>query len=259
MIALAPLTLALALAAPPAGCGLPPLAPPPWPWSTGETASYDLDLFGMVHAASLELSVERPMSLSGGRIVPLRARARSDPSVQTLKSLTAVGFSWIDAKTLTPEHYREEADEDRVHKVSDVRLPAGGAIEFAYQVAGKASTARVPREGAVLDAISALYYLRSARLVPGDRLCFDLVARGRVWRVEGAVAQKLEKLDTVAGKLETLRVDARAHLADRPQDPASEMHVWLSTDARRLFVAAVGEIDAGPVRAMLTGVRGGKK
>jgi hypothetical protein len=249
--------LALALAASP-GCGLPPLAGAP-PWTTGETLSFDLDLYGMVRAATLELSVGRPMGISGGRVVPLRARARTDPSVGNLKSLVAIGFSWIDARTLLPEHYREEADEDGVHKVSDVRLtPPGPRIDIDYQVAGKASAGHAPREGAVLDAISAVYYLRAAKLAPGDRICFDLVARGRVWRVEGVVAAKLETLDTAVGKLETLRLDARARLADRPDDPPNEMHVWLSTDSRRLFVASVGEIDAGPVRAMLTGVRGGR-
>jgi hypothetical protein len=200
------------------------------------------------------------MAISGGRIVPLRARARSDASVQNLARLTAVAFSWVDSKTLVPERYREEADEDGVHKVSDARLaPPAPRIDLAYQVAGKESTGHFPRQGAVLDAVSAVYYLRAARLAPGDRFCFDLVARGRVWRVEGTVAAKQEQLDTAAGKLQTVRLDARAQRADRPEDRASEMHVWLSTDSRRLFVAAVGEIDAGPVRAMLTGVRGGKK
>ena len=255
---IAPLLL-LALSGGPA-CGLPPIAAGAPPWTTGETLSLDLDLFGMVKAATLELSVERPMAISGGRIVPLRARARSDPSVQKLKSLTAVGLSWVDGRTLVPERYREEADEDGVHKVSDARLtPPGPQIDIAYQVAGKDSAGHFPREGAVLDAISAVYLLRAARLAPGDRFCFDLVARGRVWRVAGVVAAKVERLDTAVGKLDTLRLDAKAHLADRPADAPSDMHVWLSTDSRRLFVAAVGDIDAGPVRAMLTGVRGGRR
>ena len=254
---IAPL-LALALSASP-GCGLPPLAAGGPPWTSGETLSFDLDLFGIVKAATLELAVERPMVISGGRVVPLRARARSDASVRNLARLTAVGFSWVDARTLVPERYREEADEDGVHKVSDTRLsPPGPGIDIAYQVGGKSSAGHFAREGAALDAISAVYYLRAARLAPGDRFCFDLVARGRVWRVEGAVAAKVEKLDTAAGRLETIRLDAQAHLADRPGDAPSDMHVWLSTDSRRLFVAAVGEIDAGPVRAMLTAVRGGK-
>ena len=73
------------------------------------------------------------------------------------------------------------------------------------------------------------------------------------------MAARVEKLSTAVGPLETVRLDARARLADHPDDPPREMHVWISTDPRRLFVAAVGEIDLGPVRAMLSEVRGARR
>lgn len=254
MIATALLALSLSAEA----CGAPPLAPGPLPWTTGEKASYELALFGLVKAGSIELSVERPMP--GGKVIPLRARARTDASVHDMLALTAVAFSWVDGRTLLPERYREEADEDGIHKISDTRLsPPAPTIDMAFDIGGRKSTAQFPRQGAVLDAISAVYALRAARLSAGDRFCFDLLARGRLWRVAGTVAPRLEKLVTVAGKLETLRIDARASVADRPQDPVREMHVWLSTDARRLFVAAVGDIDLGPVRVTLTELRGARK
>jgi len=190
--------------------------------------------------------------------VPLRARARTDPSVANLLRLTAVAFSWVDARTLLPERYREEADENGVHKVSDTRLaPPGPAYELAFEIGGAKSTARHPREGAALDAVSAIAYLSAARLSAGDRLCFDLVARGRVWRVQAQVAAKNERIDTALGKVETLRIDARATLADRPQDPPRQMHVWFTTAVPRRFLVAVGDVDLGPVKVTLTGVRGG--
>ena len=128
---LASALLALSLSA--AGCGPPPLAPGPLPFSTGEAQSYDLELFGMVRAGTLQLSVERPMP--GGKVVPLRARARTDASVENLLRLTAVAFSWVDARTLLPERYREEADENGVHKVSDARLsPPGPTIDLAFDI-----------------------------------------------------------------------------------------------------------------------------
>jgi hypothetical protein len=248
--------VALALAAEP--CGLPPLAAGPPPFATGEALGYDIDLFGMVKGAALELAVERPMS--GGKVLPLRARARTDPSVENLLRLAAVAFSWVDARTLLPERYREEAEEDGVHKVSDARLsPAGPELELAFDVGGRKSTARFPRQAPVLDAVSAVYYLRSARLAAGDRYCLDLVARGRLWRVTATVAARVEKLDTAVGRVEAQRIDARATLADRPQEPARQMHLWIGTDPRRLFLAAVGDIDLGPVRATLTAARGTRR
>jgi hypothetical protein len=63
-------------------------------------------------------------------------------------------------------------------------------------------------------------------------------------------------VDAPAGKFETLRLDAVARRADRPDAPARPVHLWLSSDARRLLVAAVSEVDIGPVRAMLASTRG---
>lgn len=249
------IALALAAAAP---CGLPPRAPGPPPWSTGETLTYDLDVLGIVQAGTLELSVEPPMS--GGKVVPLKARARTDSSVAALRNVTAVGLSWIDARSLLPERYRDEAVEDGVRKTSDTRLvPPGPEVTISYRLGGRDGKATHPRRGEVLDPLSGLYLLRAARLAPGDAFCFDLVGNRRLWRLEGSVAPRVEVVETPAGRLETLRIDALARRADAPAARPRPLHLWISTDGRRLLVAAVSELDVGPVRATLTGVRGARR
>ncbi len=249
--------VALALLLGAAPCGPPPLAEAR-PWRTGETLDLDLDLLGMVKAGTLQLSVERPMS--GGKIVPLRARARTTASVDALKRFAGVGLSWVDARTLLPERYRDEADENGVRKVSDTRMPRDAReIRITYQYGDRRGESAHPRVGAVLDALSAVYYLRAAQLAPGARFCFDVVANRRFWRLEGTVAAKTERVETPAGRFETLRIDAVAQRADAAGSAARPVHLWLSTDARRLLVAAVSEIDVGPVRAMLSSVRGAKQ
>jgi hypothetical protein len=95
-------------------------------------------------------------------------------------------------------------------------------------------------------------------VAPGDRFCFDLVANRRFWRMEGSIAAKTEKVDTAAGKFDTFRVDATMRRADRPADRARPVHLWFTRDARRLPVAIVSEVDVGPVRAMLSGIRGAR-
>jgi hypothetical protein len=252
---IAPL-LALALAADPA-CGLPPLAPGERPWKTGETLTYDLDVLGAVQAGTFQLSVERPMS--GGEIVPLRARARTTANVATVKKFAAVALSWIDARTLLPERYRDESEEDGVRKISDARIrPAGPELVIETQYGEKTSRSAYPRSGDVLDALSAIAYLRAAKVAPGDRFCVDVVASRRFWRMEGSVAAKPEKVDTPAGKFDTFRVDATMRRADRPQDRGRPVHLWFTRDARHLPVAIVSEVDLGPVRAMLSSVRGAR-
>jgi hypothetical protein len=248
--------LAVSVAAAPA-CELPPLASGERPWRTGESLSYDLDVLGIVKAGTLQLAVERPMS--GGKVVPLRARAKTSTALANVKSFAGVALSWIDAGTLLPERYRDEADEDGVRKVSDAKIPPRAPeLVIEYRYGDKAGRASYPRDGEVLDALSTLYYLRAARLSPGDRFCFDLVANRRFWRLEGTVAGKTEKVETPAGRFETLRVDATARRKDRPGDKARPLPVWFATGARKLPVAIVSEVDVGPVSATLSGIRGAR-
>jgi hypothetical protein len=248
--------LALAVGAAPA-CGLPPLVAGDRPWRVNETLTYDLDVLGLVKAGTMQLSVERPMS--AGKIVPLRARAKTTQTAASLKPFAGVALSWIDAATLRPERYRDEAEEGGVHKVSDTRIaPERPELVVEYRYGDTAGKAAYPRDRDVLDALSTLYYLRAARLSPGDPLCFDLVANRRFWRLEGTVSTKRERVETPAGKFETIRVDATLRRVDRPQDKARPIHLWFGTDARRLPVAIVSEIDLGPVSATLASVRGAR-
>lgn len=244
-------------APPDGGCALPPLAGSERPWRPGETLTFDLDVLGVVKAGTLQVSVEP--AISGGKVVPLRARARTDASVANVKKFAGVALSWIDAQSLLPERYRDETEEDGVHKVSDARiLPAQPELTIEFRFGDKPGKATYRRERPVLDALSTLTYLRAARLAPGDRFCFDLVANRRFWRLEGQVAAKEEKVDTPAGRFATFRVDATTKRVDRPGERPRPIHLWFTKDARRLLVAVVSEVDVGPVRAVLSSVRGGR-
>ncbi len=248
---LAPL-LWLALTATP-GCALPPLAGPP-PFAPGEVLTMDLGLLGAVRVGEVKFSVERPMS--GGAVLPLAGRARNTARFGPLQKLVAVGLSWVDARTLRPERYREESDEDGRRRVSDARLaPPGPTVTLEQSDGGRTGRSTHERQGEALDALSALYYLRAARLVPGAPFCFDMVGNGKYWRVEGTVAAKPEPVEVPAGRFQALRLEATARRADG-QGPSRPLWLWLGTDARRLPLAAVSEVDLGPVSAKLVEARG---
>lgn len=251
---LAPL-LWLALAAQPA-CTLPPLAGAP-PFGPGEVLSMDLGLLGAVRVGEVKFSVERPMS--AGAILPLSARARNTARFGPLQRMIAVGLSWVDARTLRPERYREESDEDGHRRTSDTRLsPPGPSVTMQLTDGAKAGQATFERQGEALDALAALYYVRAARLAPGQRFCFDMVGNGKYWRVEGKVAAAPEPLEVPAGRFQALRLEATARRADGQGRPRP-LWVWLGTDARRLPLAAVSEVDLGPVSAKLVEVRGARQ
>jgi len=239
---------ALVLAAEP--CGVPPLHPGGPPWRAGEALQYEFAVMGMVKAGSVTLEAGRPMF--DGTQIPLRARVRNSSVFAKIRRITGGAFSWVDARTLLPERYRDEVVEDGVKKVSDARLRLQpGAVTIETQLADQRSSATFERGGEVLDAVSGAYYLRAARLEPGDELCFDLVANRRYWRFRGKVAARPERVETPGGIFDTLRVEGTIARADAPAS-RRPLAVWISTDPRRVLVAAASEIDLGPVSATLS-------
>ncbi len=243
-----PAIAALALAA--AGdCGLPPLRAGRLPWRTGEVLSYDFDVMGIVKAGTLSLEAQRPMFQ--GTQIPVVARVRDTSVFAKIRRIEGVAMSWLDARTLLPERYREEISQDGVPRFIDARLrakPDEVTIENRYGQKAESSTFK--REAEVLDVLAGAYYLRAADLRPGQALCFDLVATRRYWRVRGTVAPKPERVESEVGLHDTLRVDLTVTRADKPE-VRRDLHVWIATEPRRYLVAAVTEIDLGPVKLML--------
>jgi hypothetical protein len=204
---------------------------------------------GMVKAGAVTLEVGRPMF--DGTQIPLRARVRNSSVFAKIRRITGGAFSWVDARTLLPERYRDEVVEDGVKKVSDARLRRDpGAVTIETQYGDERGSTTFERGGEVLDAVSGAYYLRAARLEAGAELCFDLVANRRYWRFRGRVAAQPERVETPAGIFDTLRIEATV---SRPDAPGSRrpLHVWISTGPRREMVAAASEIDLGPISLTL--------
>jgi hypothetical protein len=252
LIALAPLAaLALAAAspAPSAECRLPPLRDAPRPFGPGELLAYDFDVMGVVKAGSLSLAVEPKMAR--GTILPLRGRIKNSSVFAKIRRVKGYGLSWVGSQDLRPQRYRDETEEDGVRKTTDTRLDVEGPITMEWAFGEKKGTSTLQPERDVMDLLSFVYYLRAASLRAGQELCVDLVANRRFWRMRATVVPGTERVESPAGVFQTIRIDAVLTRADgtggrRP------VHLWFSTDERRLPVAVVSEVDLGPVRAILT-------
>ena len=240
-------TLALLLAAP--ECGLPDLSPRR-PWSPGETLAFDVDVMGVVQAGTLQLRVEPP--ILGGAQIPLRALVKNTSVFAKVRRVKGSAASFVEAATLRPRRYRDDVDQDGVRRTTDTSFERGSpTVRMAWTSGDQRGTIDFERRQEVLDAVSALYYLRAAELAPGQEICFDLLANRRYWRLRGSVARKADRVDTAAGSFTALRLDARLTRADDPS-AVRPLHLWIADDRRRLLVAIVSEVDLGPVRALLS-------
>jgi len=249
---LAAATLALLLAAP--ECGLPSLAGRR-PWAPGEVLTFDVDVMGVVQAGTLQLRVEPP--ILGGAQIPLRAQAKNTSVFAKVRKVRGTASSFVEAATLRPKRFRDDVEQDGVRRTTDTSFDRESrSVRMAWTSGDRRGTTDFERRQEVLDALSAIYFLRAAALAPGDEICFDLLANRRYWRLRGAVAARTDRVDTAAGTFPALRVDARLTRADDPS-ASRPLHLWISDDRRRLLVAIVTEVDLGPVRALLARVSDG--
>ncbi|MGQ0506660.1 MAG: DUF3108 domain-containing protein, partial [Myxococcaceae bacterium] len=102
-----------------------------------------------------------------------------------------------------------------------------------------------------LDVAGAVYLMRQIPFKVDQPVCFDVFGIRSLWRMVGKV-QTREHVSLPVGEFEAWHLVGVATRLDNPA-MRREVHVWISDDARRLPLAAMGAIDLGAVRATLTG------
>jgi Protein of unknown function (DUF3108) len=95
-----------------------------------------------------------------------------------------------------------------------------------------------PLNDATYDVLSAIYYLRTRQLAPGQTLELALSDSGQIFHVPIKVGER-KRMKTVLGKVQTLRLDVELFGPNRLiNDRQGRMSLWLTDDARRIPVRA---------------------
>ncbi|OFX21467.1 MAG: hypothetical protein A2V77_04905 [Anaeromyxobacter sp. RBG_16_69_14] len=235
-------TLALALAA---SCGPPPLSERPW--GPGERLNFDVHALGATQKSGLSLVVD-PVPVEGSPAAMRLAAAATFRS--PFYKVRGAAQSWIDARTLLPTRFHDESSDGKSRSTDSQLDRPGPVVRVNWVNGGKRGMNGFLRGPAVLDLLSALYYLRAARLVAGTAFCFDVVGGRTYWRLSGHVQPGTEETKAPAGRADAIRLDGVAVQSDDPSR-RYQLHLWLSADARRLPVAMTIETRLGRVRAAL--------
>jgi hypothetical protein len=94
-------------------------------------------------------------------------------------------------------------------------------------------------DGTTHDIISAIYFLRSQRLTPGQTFELAVSDSGRVYRVPAVVTNERKKVKTVLGKVHAVRIDVDIFGAGRPiENSEGKMSLWVTDDERHIPVRA---------------------
>jgi uncharacterized protein DUF3108 len=213
----------------------------------GEELEFDLDAMG-AQAGKMTMKVQRPDKGT----LPVQIEAQTNTFFSKVRRVKGVGTSYLHPKTLRPSRYTEDATENEVHRKVDVAFGAKDrSVKVDYVMGPKTGHFDYTYDKDGLDVAGAIYLMRQLPMKEGLPVCFDVYGIRRLWRLNGSVVKR-EHISLPLGQFDAWYLTGTAVRLDRPSQKR-ELHVWISDDARRLPLVAVGTIDLGAVRATLTG------
>jgi len=233
----------------------PPQHLPAAKFAAGEVLKYRLDALG-ADVGIFEVRAEPPPESEKTAVAQLSSRAKTNAFVATNIGRYEAFATALVGPDFTPLHYREDVDENEVHRGTEVHFPdQAGELPVTATKNGEPEPVKARADLGVRDMISAPYVLRLLPL--GQPVCMEVFAGRKVWRLSGQMAAR-ESIDTPLGRFDTLRFDGDAVWIDDERLKRTA-HVWVSDDERRLPLVAVGEVRGKVIRAQLVSAPGVRK
>jgi hypothetical protein len=103
--------------------------------------------------------------------------------------------------------------------------------------------------GPTQDIVSAVYFMRTQPLMPGQTFNIAISDSGRVFQVPAQVFAEDKKMKSVVGKVSVVRVEVELFGPGRPvEEGKGKMFIWVTNDERHLPIKArlsheVGQLD----------------
>jgi hypothetical protein len=218
----------------------------PLAFAPGEYLEFDMDALG-AQAGKMTMAVQRKKDGA----LPVEIKVQTNSFFSKVRRVTATAVSYLHPKTLRPSRYTEEAMENEAHRTVDVRFhPKERKARVDYTLRKSKGNRDLDYEYEGLDVAGAFYLIRQLPMKEGMPICFDVYGVRRMWRLSGSVVKR-EHVSLPIGEFEAWYLSGTAVRLDKPSS-RREVHMWISDDARRLPLAAVGTIDLGTVRATLS-------
>jgi hypothetical protein len=212
----------------------------------GELLEFDLDALG-ANAGKMTMKVQRQEN----GILPVQIEAKTNTFFSKVRRVNGSAVSYLNPRTLRPSRYIEDATENEVRRKVEVAFGAKDrSVKVDYVIGKRTGRYDYTYDKDGLDVAGAIYLLRQLPMKENLSVCFDVVGIRRLWRMTGTVVKR-EHVSLPIGEFEAWYLTGTAVRLDKPSQKR-EVHVWISDDARRLPLVAVGTIDLGAVRATLT-------
>lgn len=211
----------------------------------GEELTYDVDALGAKAATMVMRVLPRR-----GATLPIEVTARTNSFFSKIRNVRGTVVASLDPRTMRPVRYVEDTIENEWHRQVQVDFPGDRTAQLRWDINGNKGQRALPYAGDGLDVAGAAFVMRQLPFKERQAICFDVYALRTMWRVWGLVLPR-ETVSLPLGEFPALHLAGESVRLDWRDGPRRKIHIWLSDDARRLPLAALGTIDLGGVRATL--------
>ena len=248
----------------------PPRTPAAMPFAPSEELVYEGEftraILRGINIAELRFKAHRPAATTlvadGGGQAPAPAPLVLTTDVVSkgfFSKLFGVTFKFHAESQVEPNDFyamrTTKTDEQgkRVRTSEAVFDTEAGKVEYTERDPN--NTEQAPRvitaalSGPTQDIVSAIYFLRTQPLTPGQTFNVAISDSGRVYQVPATVVAEKKKMKSVLGKVEVVRVDVEVFGPGRPvEEGKGKMSIWVTSDERHVPVKArlshsMGQLD----------------
>jgi hypothetical protein len=254
----------------------PPRTPAAMPFVPSEELVYEGEFTKMllrgINVAELRFKAQRPTPST----VTVEGQEAATPSPLVLTTdvvskgfftkLFGMSFKLHAESQVEPNDFyalrtiKKDEQGKRVRTSETVFDQEGRKVEFTErdpnntQAAPRVITAVL--EGPTQDIVSAIYFLRTQPLTPGQTFNIAVSDSGRVFQVPATVVAEKKKMKSVLGKVGVVRVDVEMFGPGRPvEEGKGKMSIWVTSDERHVPVKARLSHDIGTLDITLKSIR----
>jgi hypothetical protein len=250
-----------------------PAAPAAMPFIPSEELVYEGEFTKMllrgIDIAELRFKAFRPAAVAASAQDGTEGQTAAAPSTLVLTTdvvskgffskLFGVNFKFHAESQVAPEDFypvrttKKDEQGKRVRTSEAVFDQQAKTVEYTERDPNNAQ--QQPRvvtaalEGPTQDIVSAIYFLRTLPLTPGETFNIAISDSGRVYQVPARVVAEKKKMKSVLGKVSVVRVDVDLFGPGRPvEEGKGKMSIWVTNDERRVPVKArlsheMGQLD----------------
>ena len=193
---------------------------------------------------------------AGSAVLEAKAEGDEIRIVNTIRSTGLVSaFFSIDDKT---ESVVSSQGKPRIFKenIREGSFKARKEVSFNFtnlSADGKDLLKRIEKRDAIsartYDNLSSIYFIRSAKLVPGQSIYFDIYNFKHLWNAEVRVVKR-EEVTTPLGKFKTVMVTSQLKYEGVPARVGNATF-WFTDDSRRIPVRITTQLKVGEITLSL--------